>query len=332
MKLVTFEAGGSARPGALIDEGVLDLGAAAAIAGAPTAAFASMQSLIESGPHGWDTARSLIARADGDAVLARAGVTLLAPLPRPVRLRDCSLFLQHMEAALDKMARMLAEDEMDAEAAYEALKATGKYSLKPIFYERCLYYNADHNSVSGPEADIVWPSYSDWIDYELEWACIVGPSGRDIAAREASNHVFGFTIFNDWSARDVQIPIMDGMLGPGEGKDFPGGFGLGPCIVTPDEIGDPYALAMTARVNGEQWSCGTTGTMHHRFEDAIVQFSREKVLHAGEVIGSGTVLGGCGFELGRKLAIGDVVELEIEKIGVLRNRVVRAGVREGQVA
>lgn len=324
MKLVTFEAGGTPRIGALVGGDVLDLARAATIADRPAESFGSMQTLIESGPRGWDMARELVTRAHGDALLKRRAVRLLAPLPRPVRLRDCSLFLEHMEAALDKMARMLAAEEADPEGAYAALKDTGKYSLKPIFYQRCLYYNADHNSVSGPDVDIVWPGYSEWIDYELEWACIVGPSGRDIAAKDAADHIFGFTIFNDWSARDVQIPIMDGMLGPGEGKDFPGGYGLGPCIVTPDEIGDPYALAMTARVNGEQWSAGTTGSMNHRFEDAIVQFSREKVLHAGEVIGSGTVLSGCGFELGRKLAIGDTVELEIEKIGVLRNRVVRA--------
>lgn len=324
MKLVTFEASGAPRIGALTDDNVLDLGRAAAIAGRPCDAFASMQALIEGGPAGWDTARDLVARAEPGALLARNAVRLLAPLPRPIRLRDCSLFLEHMEAALDKMARMLAEQEPDAQAAYDRLKATGKYSLKPIFYDRCLYYNADHNSVSGPDEDIVWPSDSEWIDYELEWACVIGMPGRDIAARDAASHIFGFTIFNDWSARDVQIPIMDGMLGPGLGKDFPGGFGLGPCIVTPDEIGDPYALAMTARVNGEQWSAGTTGSMHHRFEDAIVEFSRDRWLRAGEVIGSGTVLTGCGFELGRKLAIGDVVELEIEKIGFLRNRVVRA--------
>lgn len=324
MKLVTFEVDGTAHTGALIGGDVLDFGRAAAIAGTPGDHFASMQHLIESGPRGWDAARALVAKADADACLPGDTVTLLAPLPRPVRLRDCSLFLEHMEAALDKMARMLALEEADVEAAYAALKATGKYALKPIFYERCLYYNADHNSVSGPDVDIVWPSDSEWIDYELEWACVVGPSGRDISAKQAPDHIFGFTIFNDWSARDVQIPIMDGMLGPGLGKDFPGGFGLGPCIVTPDEIGDPYALAMKARVNGEQWSAGTTASMNHRFEDAIVEFSRDRTLHAGEVIGSGTVLTGCGFELGRRLAIGDVVELEIEKIGVLRNRVVRA--------
>ena len=162
------------------------------------------------------------------------------------------------------------------------------------------------------------------MDYELEWACVIGVSGRDIPRDDAMEHVLGFTILNDWSARDVQLPLMETKLGPGEGKDFPGSWGLGPCIVTPDELGDPYDLVMTAKVNGEEWSRGSTSSMFHRFEDAIVQFSREKTLYAGEVIGSGTVLHGCGLELGRRLAIGDLVELEIEKIGILRNRIVRA--------
>jgi 2-keto-4-pentenoate hydratase/2-oxohepta-3-ene-1,7-dioic acid hydratase in catechol pathway len=324
MKLVTFDSGNGDRLGAITGNRVTDLEQAARIASKPLASFASMQALIDSGPRAWDDARTLIAAADGDAVKPLEAVRLRAPLTRPIRLRDCSLFLEHMVAALDRMARTLAQEEGDPEAAYHALKASGKYSLKPIFQQQCIYYNADHLSVSGPEVDIVWPGYSDWIDYELEWACIVGPSGHDISRKDAAAHVFGYTIFNDWSARDVQLPIMDAMLGPGEGKDFPGGYGFGPCIVTPDEIGDPYDLTMTARVNGEEWSRGSTGSMHHRFEDAIVQFSREKTLHAGEVIGSGTVLSGCGFELGRRLAIGDVVELEIENIGVLRNRITRA--------
>jgi 2-keto-4-pentenoate hydratase/2-oxohepta-3-ene-1,7-dioic acid hydratase in catechol pathway len=120
------------------------------------------------------------------------------------------------------------------------------------------------------------------------------------------------------------MAVMAANLGPGEGKDFEGGYGLGPCIATPDEFPDPYKLTMTAHINGEQWSRGNTSTMHHRFEDAIVQFSRGKPIRAGEVIGSGTVLSGCGFELGKQLKPGDTVELQIEGIGTLRNRVLAA--------
>jgi 2-keto-4-pentenoate hydratase/2-oxohepta-3-ene-1,7-dioic acid hydratase in catechol pathway len=323
MRLVTYDHGGCAWLGGLLPGTgeVLDLVAAAELLGRDASAFESMQGLIESGPRAWDDARGVIEQAPGEAV--RPDARLLAPLPTPVRLRDCSLFLEHMEKALAKMASALAQEEPDPEAAYATLMATGRYDLKPIFKQQILYYNADHLAVSGPGDDIAWPAASTWMDFELEWACVIGTPGRGVQRGDAASHIFGYTIFNDWSARDLQLPVMEGMLGPGEGKDFEDGNGLGPCIVTPDEFPDPYALTMTARVNGQEWTRGTTGSMHHRFEDAIVQFSRAETLRAGEVIGSGTVLGGCGFELGRRLAEGDVVELEIEGIGVLRNRIVR---------
>ncbi|MBP7335976.1 fumarylacetoacetate hydrolase family protein [Niveispirillum sp.] len=321
MKLVTFVRGEAQRLGALVEDRVLDLQAAAAGA-AP--AFASMLALIEAGPEAWDAARALIAKANVDAMHDLADARLLAPLPRPTRLRDCSLMLEHMDVVLMQMARRAAEEESDPDAAYERLMASGKYALNPTFKKQCVYYNADHTSVSGTEVDIVWPSYSDYIDFELEWACVIGRPARDATRERAAEHIFGYTILNDWSARDVQMPLMYTMNGPGEGKDFPGSWGIGPCIVTPDEIGDPYDLTMTATINGVQWTRGTTGSMYHRFEDAIAQFSREKTILPGEVLGSGTVLGGCGFELGRKLSPGDLVELEVQNIGVLRNRVVRA--------
>jgi 2-keto-4-pentenoate hydratase/2-oxohepta-3-ene-1,7-dioic acid hydratase in catechol pathway len=321
MKLVTFAYKGEQRLGVLAEDGVLDLAAASADL-APM--FASMLALIEGGPEAWDAAREIVAKASPGAMLGLADIRLLAPLPRPTRLRDCSLFLEHMDVVLMRMAREAAASESDPEAAYERLMSSGKYALNPTFKRQCVYYNADHNSVSGTETDIVWPSYSDWMDFELEWACVIGRPGKNILRANAAKHIFGFTILNDWSARDVQLPLMETRMGPGEGKDFPGSFGLGPCIVTPDEIADPYNLCMTARVNGEEWTRGNTGSMYHKFEDAITQFSRDKTILAGEVIGSGTVLGGCGFELGRRLAPRDIVELEIEHIGVLRNRVVRA--------
>jgi len=321
MKLVTFASKNEKRLGALTEGHVLDLAAASSI---PVPALASMLALIEAGPEAWEAARALVSTARRNTMLDLAEIRLLAPLPRPTRLRDCSLFLEHMDVVLLRIAREAAAKEPDPEAAYQRLVSSGKYTLNPLFKRTCVYYNADHTSVSGTDTDIVWPSYSHWMDFELEWACIVGRPGTNIRRENAAEHIFGFTILNDWSARDIQLPLMDTMLGPGEGKDFTNSWGLGPCIVTPDELDDPYQLVMTAKVNGEEWTRGSTGSMYHRFEDAIVQFSREKSLLAGEVIGSGTVLGGCGFELGRRLQSGDLVELEIENIGVLRNRVVRA--------
>lgn len=321
MRLVTFAFQSDQRLGALVEDRVLDFAATSANR---VPAFESMLALIEGGPDAWDAARAVVAKADPRAMRSLADVRLLAPLPRPTRLRDCSLFLEHMEVVLMRMAREAANTDSDPEAAYERLMASGRYALNPTFKRQCVYYNGDHTSVSGTGIDIFWPRYSDWMDFELEWACVIGRPAKNVCREKAAEHIFGYTILNDWSARDVQLPLMETRIGPGEGKDFPGSFGLGPCIATPDEISDPYNLFMTAKVNGEEWTRGNTGSMYHKFEDAITQFSRDKTILSGEVIGSGTVLGGCGFELGRKLVPGDIVELEIEHIGVLRNRVLRA--------
>lgn len=306
MKLVTYQSERGARLGALLDDGaVLDLADAARSTGAVLPA--DMQLLIEQGPKGWDLARDVIEVAPDEAV--RRDARLLSPLARPVRFRDCSLFLEHMEVALAKIARERRE-----------VAPEGKF-LPPAYKNSVIYYNADNLHIYGPDDEIIWPAHSRWMDYELEWACVIGKSGRDIGLASAAAHIFGFTIFNDWSARDLQIPFMSAGLGPAGGKDFANS--LGPCIATPDEFADPYRTGMTARVNGETWSRGSTASMHHSWEDAIVAFSRGNSIVAGEVFGSGTVLGGCGYELDRQLADGDVVELEVEHIGTLRNQVRR---------
>ena len=323
MKLVTFRTKeGAEHVGALIeaDTSVLDL----TKAGGGKSAFTSMQSLIDAGADALDEARGLVAAAPGDAILSLASVKIAPPLPRPVKMRDCSLFLEHMEAAMKKVARQMADADPDPEVKYAELTGEGgRFTLNPILKKRVIYYNCDTLAFSGPEDEIVWPSESQWMDYELEWACVIGKPGENVSPEKARDHIFGYTIFNDWSARDVQLAVMEGNLGPGAGKDFALSNGIGPCIATPDEFADPYKLTMTARVNGEEWSRGTTGSMFHSFENAIAEFSRDRALVPGEMLGSGTVLSGCGLELGRKLADGDLVELEIEGIGILRNRVIR---------
>ena len=294
MRLVTFSANGGERVGALVEGGVLDLAAAGARTNRQIPA--TMQQLIEAGPAAWDAARALIEQRPDEDVVADA--KLLCPLPRPVRLRDASLMLEHMEIAMKKIGKVMNNE----------------------FRRQVIYYNADHIHMFGHDADVPWPRRSQWIDYELEWACVIGRDAVNVQPADAREVIFGLTIFNDWSARDLQFPFMEAGIGPGGGKDFANG--LGPCIATLDEFEDIYALEMTARVNGETWSKGTTGSMFHSWEDAIVQLSADRSLVAGEVIGSGTVLSGCGLELDRRPALGDVIELEIERIGVLRNRVV----------
>jgi 2-keto-4-pentenoate hydratase/2-oxohepta-3-ene-1,7-dioic acid hydratase in catechol pathway len=169
---------------------------------------------------------------------------------------------------------------------------------------------------------VLWPSFTEKFDYELEIAFVIGKTGRNIQPGQARDYIAGFTVMNDFSARDMQRKEMKVRLGPAKGKDWC--TAIGPVLVTMDEIGDPYNLRMTARVNGELWSEGNTGSIFWKFEEMIEFVSRDETIHPGELIGSGTVGSGCGLELDRWMKPGDVVELEIEKIGVLRNQVVKS--------
>ena len=299
MKLATFSSGGEQRVGAVIDDGrrIVDL----------SRAFPDMLALIEAGDVGRATAGAIVADPPPGAVVDLAAVRLGAPLPRPPQIRDFLCFEEHLRNSFAQAERMTGR----------------KFEIPAVWYEQPIYYKANRFSVIGPDEDIRWPGYADVLDYELELACVIGRPGVDISRDDAAAHIFGYTIFNDVSARDAQLREMAGQLGPAKGKDFDTGNIFGPWIVTADEIGDPYRLTMTARVNGEEWSRGHSGTMHHRFEDVIAFVSRSETLHPGEILGSGTVGTGCGLEQGRSLSPGDVVELEIERIGILRNRIVR---------
>jgi 2-keto-4-pentenoate hydratase/2-oxohepta-3-ene-1,7-dioic acid hydratase in catechol pathway len=193
--------------------------------------------------------------------------------------------------------------------------------LNPAWYRSPVYYKGNHRSIVGPGADVPWPSFSERLDFELELACVVGVRGRDFDERGAERAIFGYTIMNDWSARDVQRDEMAMRLGPAKSKDF--ATSLGPCIVTADEIDPRKGLAMTARVNGETWCEASSAAMHWTFAAMIAHVSTGEDVWPGDVYGSGTPFGGCGLDRDRWVAPGDVVELEIEGIGVLRNRVVR---------
>ena len=224
---------------------------------------------------------------------------LLAPL-RPRSLRDFLTFEGHLRNALSRLGRPIPDEWYDVPAYYKGLPDT----------------------VIGPEEEIPWPSYTDKLDHELELAAVVGRPGKDIRKEDALEHVFGWTIWNDVSARDVQTRELPIGMGPAKAKDWDGSNVLGPCIVTADEL-DGTNLRMVVRVNGETWGEDTSANMHHTFADLIVYASRAQTLHAGEVLGSGTAAGGSGLELDRWLREGDVVELEVEGIGVLRNSIGR---------
>ena len=215
-------------------------------------------------------------------------VDLLPPVLRPPSVRDFYAFEQHVKTA----------------RARRGLEVPEEWYRIPVFYF------SNPNAIYGPEQEIPYPRGTSELDYELEVATVIGASGG----------IGGFTIMNDWSARDLQREEMKVGLGPAKGKDF--ATSLGPVVVTFDEF-DGSRGTMVARVNGEERSRGELGDMHWSWSAVVEQAARNTELWPGDVLGSGTVGTGCILEHGdgRWLQPDDVVELEVEGIGVLRNRV-----------
>jgi 2-keto-4-pentenoate hydratase/2-oxohepta-3-ene-1,7-dioic acid hydratase in catechol pathway len=228
-------------------------------------------------------------------------IRLLAPVPRPRIIRDFLTFEGHM---------------------LTAGKALGRPQIPPVWYEVPAYYKGDPDTVSGPDTVIEWPRYCEKFDFELELAMVIGRRGKNISKDDARRHIAGYTIWNDWSARDQQMKEGPLGMGPSKGKDFDTGNTIGPYLVTADEL-DVANLRMVARVNGEIWTDSTSGGRQFSFEDLIVHVSQNETIYPGELWGSGTTTGGSGLELDRWLKPGDVVEFEIEGIGTLRNRIER---------
>jgi 2-keto-4-pentenoate hydratase/2-oxohepta-3-ene-1,7-dioic acid hydratase in catechol pathway len=298
MRLVTYRVGNlPARPGALVDGG-------RAVVALPAP---NVLAIVEGGQNALDRAAEALKRPSREAVFPLAEVTLLAPIPQPPQMRDFLCFEKHLQQAFAAVAKLRGTEAR----------------IPKIWYERPIFYHPNRFNVCGTGADVPWPRYTERLDFELEFGCYIGKPGKDIPRERAREHIFGYTVFNDFSARDEQTLEMMGQLGPGKGKDFDNSNVMGPCLVTADEIENVYDLAMICRVNGEEWGRGNSRDMHWKFEDCIAHVSRSETVHPGEFFGSGTVGDGCGLEHMRFLAPGDVVELEVEGIGILKNRVVR---------
>jgi len=258
----------------------------------------------------------------------RSQVTLLPPLPNPRSFRDFIGFEQHM---------------------LNATKSFG-HTLGEVWYEMPIFYFTNHQAVIGHGDEVNRPTKEKKLDLELELAVIIGKKGADIKAEDADDHIFGYTVFNDWTARAIQKVEMGGPpLGPHKGKDFANA--IGPCIVTkdefeqyrctladfkfpkhlrkpstPDHIADRFDLKMTAKINGALICEGNYNTVFWTFSQQIERASENKVaLMPGDILGSGTVGWGSlienNFSIHQPIEPGDEVELEIEGIGVLRNRV-----------
>jgi 2-keto-4-pentenoate hydratase/2-oxohepta-3-ene-1,7-dioic acid hydratase in catechol pathway len=220
-------------------------------------------------------------------------VKLMAPL-QPRLIIDMLTFEEHFKQGLSRVAPI------------------DLWRKTPIAYKKNPF------SVIGHEESIVHPSYTGYLDYEVELGIVIGKKGKDIAKENAYEYVAGYTVFNDISARDIEMKEILLRLGPFKSKDFDTAGPMGPCIVTNDEVGDAHNLEMELRVNGEVRQKYNTKHMHWKVPEMIAYASMDQTLYPGTVIGSGTV----PHLKPKRLKVGDVVEAEIEKIGILRNKVV----------
>lgn len=272
----------------------------------------SMRRFLEGGEMSLDAARRALDFADGfdgddsDLRFRPQDVTPLAPVTDPPLIRDFMAFQEHVDNIYPRLGRQIPDE----------------------WFEMPVYYKGNPASVGGPGQPVCLPSYAPRLDFEFEFAAVIGRPGVNIPAADASRYIFGYTIYNDFSARDIQRRELAVGLGPAKAKDFRGAHVFGPCLVTADDIEDPYSLAMTAHVNDELWCSSSTSGMHWTFEEMIEHASRDEELQPGEIFGSGTVGNGSGAERDTSFGPGDEFRLEIEGIGILRNAIVAATSRD----
>jgi len=255
-------------------------------------------------------AKAQAALGSAEATYALNQVILCSPISDPPSVRDFYAFEQHVKSA----------------------RAKRGLAMIPEWYEVPIFYFTNNSEIYGHDEEVPYPVGSEELDIELEIACVIGHDGKDIPVEEAANYIAGYTIMNDWSARDFQRRDMKLNLGPGKGKDF--ATSLGPWLVTPDELAsrhsgsganERYDMTMLARVNGKEISRGNFSDIYYSFPQMIAWASQNARLRVGDVLGSGTVGTGCLLELGTEVhpwfQHGDEIELEVEGIGVLRNRI-----------
>jgi fumarylacetoacetate (FAA) hydrolase len=300
VKLLTYDVGTGPRAGVLADNDVLDV---SALLGAPSP-LRDVRAVLELPDAPLERVRARLAAGAGDAPrVALEDVRLRAPVVQPPTVRD---FM-----------------------AYEGHATFYSSHLPEAWYRLPIFYFSNPLRIFGPEDEVPHPSASNRLDYELELGCVIGREGTNVAASDGLDYIAGFLIFNDWSARDLQFDEMECRLGPAKGKDP--ATSLGPWLVTTDEL-LPYLrdgrldLQCRVRVNGETWMDARSGEMHFTWGDFVERASRDSRIVPGDVFGSGTVSGGTvgeavgrGFQA-RYLEPGDTVELEVEHIGTLRNR------------
>ena len=337
MKLVSYEVqtqlGRFERIGALAFGAIIDLNAAcaallaesqsanAARRHADAAAPPDMIGFLEGGPASRELAAKALAYVGERLKLAprplgphgqqlafsESEVRWLAPVPRPPMIRDGILLLDHYRVGMERLFKIAEKDRMPEAAR-----------TMPI------YWKPSRAAVAGHRAPIRWPRYGEKLDYEFELGLYIGKSGKDIPAERALEHVAGYTVFNDLGLRDVQPAELSLRMGPAKAKDFETSKIMGPCLVTADELPSVDGLRMVTRVNGEVWFDGRLSGWAFTFAQFIAHVARDEMVNVGDFFGSGPPAYSVGFEIDRWIKPGDVVECEIEGIGVLGNPIVRA--------
>ena len=303
MRWVTYvsPAGGGARPGLLSAGAVHGLRGAARL----------LDLLGDDGSRLAAAAESAL--ADPAEVIGYEQARLCAPIPVPPSIRDYMAFEDHIGN----------------------IRRSFGLAVDPGWYQLPVFYFTNPAAVHGPADDVAISPGSRQFDYELEVAAVIGREGRDLSPEQAEDHIAGYLILCDWSARDVQFAEMEQRLGPAKGKDS--ATSLGPVLVTPDELapyrkGNAFDLAMTASVNGKPYSAGNLAGVYWTFGQMISYAARGTRVVPGDIIGSGTVGTGCVLELSALhgadkypwLQPGDEVRLEVAQLGAVAARILPA--------
>lgn len=256
----------------------------------------NMISFIERGDSALNIVKDLIQLPDTKFLSPIEECTLYAPILNPPSLKDAFAFEDHARAGSERIG----------------------ISLSEYWYELPVYYKGNHREILGPNDVIPWPFYTRKLDFECEIACVISKRGKNLSIEEAKNYIFGYMIFNDVSARDIQKKEMALRLGPAKSKDFANVFG--PYLVTKDEI-DLNTCNLSIKVNNEEWSTGSFKDQYWNFPTLISHISQEENIYPGDIIGSGTFYKGCGLDLNRWIQPGDTLELTISSLGTLTNTI-----------
>jgi 2-keto-4-pentenoate hydratase/2-oxohepta-3-ene-1,7-dioic acid hydratase in catechol pathway len=301
MKLLTYDAANGPRAGVVVDEQVLDIATLLGEQGG----LRDVRALLELPNRPLTRLKSALRSARPTQGVPLERVRLRAPVLQPPTVRDFMVYEGHASAG-------------------------GTRQLSDAWYRLPIFYFSNPLCIFGPEDAIPYPSASQQLDYELELAAVIGREASNVVEADAFSYIAGFTIFNDWSCRDLQRDEMEARLGPAKGKDAASS--LGPWIVTTDEL-SPFIrdgrlhVRCTWKVNGVQWMENNAGIMYHSWGAMIERASRDSRMVPGDVFGGGTVTGGSigeairnGFPA-RYLEPEDVVAIEVEGIGVLRNTI-----------